>query len=322
MKAIVYKKYGKAEVLELKEIDKPSPKDNEVLVKVHAASINDWDWGLLTGKPFVTRIDNGLFKPKKFKILGSDIAGQVEATGKDVTKFNPGDQVFGDLSGRWGGFAEYVCAQENMLTIKPSSMSFEQAAAFPQAGVLAIQGLIDKGRIQSKQKLLINGAGGGVGTFGVQIAKPFDCQVTGVDNTGKLEMMQSLGFDYVIDYTNEDFIKRKETYDLILDNKTYRSIFTFLSLLNPGGKYVTTGGSMIRLLQAAIMGPLISRFSKKKIHIVILKPNKDLVYLSEQFKAGKIKPVLDGPYKLDELPAAMGYYGEGKHKGKVIIKII
>jgi len=319
MKAIVYQKYGSADTLELKEVDKPTPKDGEILVKIHAASINDWDWGLLTGKPFVTRIDNGLFKPKKFKILGCDIAGTVEAVGKNVTRFKIGDEVYGDLSAKWGGFAEYACADENMLAIKPSSMTFEQASAIPQAGMLAVQGLIDKGQIKSGQKILINGAGGGVGTFGVQIAKLHNIEVTGVDSTGKLEMMRSVGFDHFIDYTREDFTKNKETYDIILDNKTNRSIFAYLPSLTPKGKYVTTGGSMVRLLQIAIIGPLISKFSKKKIHIVLLKPNKDLAYLSDQFEAGKMKPVIDGPYKLAELPDVMRYYGEAKHKGKIVI---
>ena len=320
MKAIVYTKYGSPDVLELEEVDKPIPTDNEVLVKVHAVSINDWDWGLLQGIPFVNRLENGLLKPKK-KILGSDIAGRIEAVGKNVEQFQPGDEVFGDLTGNWGGFAEYVCARENALALKPASMTFEEAAAIPQAGMLAVQGLRDKGQIQSEQKLLINGAGGGVGTFGVQIAKLYGVEVTGVDSSGKLDMMRSMGFDHVIDYTKEDFTKSGQCYDLILDNKMNRSIFDYMRALSPNGIYVTAGGSVARLLQAFLLGPLISMFSKKSIRIVALKPNKDLAYMNELFEAGKITSVIDGPYKLSEVPEALRYFGEGNHKGKVVITV-
>ncbi|MEE9402682.1 MAG: NAD(P)-dependent alcohol dehydrogenase [Desulfobacteria bacterium] len=320
MKAIVYTKYGSPDVLELAEVDKPIPKGNEVLVKVHAVSINDWDWGLLQGIPFLNRLENGLLKPKK-KILGSDIAGRIEAVGKNVEQFQPGDEVFGDLTGNWGGFAEYVCARENALALKPASMTFEEAAAIPQAGMLAVQGLRDKGQIQSEQKLLINGAGGGVGTFGVQIAKLYGVEVTGVDSSGKLDMMRSMGFDHVIDYTKEDFTKSGQCYDLILDNKMNRSIFDYMRALSPNGIYVTAGGSMARLFQAFLLGPLISMFSKKSIRIVALKPNKDLAYMNELFEAGKVKPVIDGPFKLSEVPEAIRYFGEGKHKGKVVITV-
>ena len=320
MKAIVYTKYGSPDVLELEEVDKPIPKDNEVLVKVHAVSINDWDWGLLQGIPFLNRLENGLLKPKK-KILGSDIAGRIEAVGKNVEQFQPGDEVFGDLTGNWGGFAEYVCACENALALKPASMTFEEAAAIPQAGMLAVQGLRDKGQIQSEQKLLINGAGGGVGTFGVQIAKLYGVEVTGVDSSGKLDMMRSMGFDHVIDYTKEDFTKNGQAYDLILDNKMSRSIFDYMRALSPNGIYVIIGGSMARFFQAFLLGPFISMFSKKSIRIVVLKPNKDLAYMNELFEAGKVKPVIDGPYKLSEVPEAIRYFGEGNHKGKVVITL-
>jgi len=205
MKAIVYTKYGSPEVLQLKEVNKPTPKDDEVLIKVYAVSINDWDFGLLQGD-FINRLLNGLRKPKR-QILGSDIAGRIEAVGKNVSKFKTGDEVYGDLSGRWGGFAEYVCASEKMLALKPGSMSFEEASAIPQAALLAVQGLIDKGKIHAGQKVLINGAGGGVGTFGIQIAKLYGVEVTGVDSTNKLQMLRSIGFDHVIDYTKEDFTK-------------------------------------------------------------------------------------------------------------------
>ncbi|MCH7515051.1 MAG: NAD(P)-dependent alcohol dehydrogenase [Bacteroidetes bacterium] len=321
MKAIVYTKYGPPEVLQLKEVEKPTPRDNEALVKVHAASVNDWDWMALNGESFVTRLIHGLLKPK-IKILGCDIAGQVEAVGKNVKQFQQGDEVFGDLCEcGFGGFAEYVCAPENALALKPASMTFEEAAAIPQAGMLAVQGLRDKGQIQSGQKLLINGAGGGVGTFGVQIAKLYGVEVTGVDSSGKLDMMRSIGFDHVIDYTKEDFTKNGQCYDLILDNKMNRSIFDYMRALSPNGIYVTTGGSIARFFQAFLLGPLISLFSKKSIRIVALKPNKDLAYMNELFEAGKITSVIDGPYKLSEVPEALRYFGEGNHKGKVVITV-
>jgi NADPH:quinone reductase-like Zn-dependent oxidoreductase len=320
MKAIVYQRYGSPDVLEFKEVDKPIPKKDEVLVKVYAVSINDWDWQLLQGIPFVNRMINGLLKPKK-KILGSDIAGRIEAVGKNVKQFQPGDDVYGDINGDWGGFAEYACARENALALKPASMTFDEAAAIPQAAMLAIQGLRDKGRIQPGQKLLINGAGGGVGTFAVQIAKLYGLEVTGVDSSGKLDMLRSMGFDHVIDYTQEDFTRNGQYYDLILDVKTNRSIFDYTHSLYPNGIYVTVGGSSVRLFQALILGPWISMISKKNIRIVFLKPNKDLAYMNELFEAGKIKPVIDGPYTLDEVPKAFRLFGEGDHKGKVVITI-
>lgn len=317
MKAIVYTKYGGPEVLQIKEIEKPFPKNDEVLIKVYAASINDWDDGLLHGD-FINRLINGVLKPKK-KILGSDIAGRIETVGKNVTRFKPGDEVYGDLSGRWGGFAEYVCAREKALALKPAGMSFEQAAAIPQAAMLAVQGLIDKGKIHPGQKLLINGAGGGVGTFGIQIAKLYGVEVTGVDSTGKLDMLRSMGFDHVIDYTKEDFTKNGQCYDLILDVKTNRSMFAYARALCRKGVYVTVGGSMLRLLQSLLLGPWISMISKKHIRLVALRKNKDLLYMNELFKAGKIKPVIDGPYKLDEVPEAFRIFGKGDHKGKIVI---
>jgi len=319
MKTIVFTKYGTPDVLELKEINKPFPKEDEVLIKIYAVSINDWDLGLLQGD-LINRLISGLFKPK-IKILGSDIAGQIEAVGKNVKKFRPGDEVYGDLSGRWGGFAEYVCARENALTIKPTSMTFEEAAAIPQAAMLAIQGLCDEGQIHSQQKLLINGAGGGVGTFAVQIAKLKGLEVTGVDNLGKLDMMLSMGFDHVIDYKHEDFTKNGKTYDLILDVKTNRSIFDYTRSLNRNGVYVTVGGSMFRLLQALFLRPWISMISKKKICIVALKSNKDLEYINELFETGKIKPVIHETYRLDEIPKALRLFGEGTHKGKIVITV-
>lgn len=319
MKAIVYKKYGGPGVLQIEEIEKPFPEDDEVLVKVFAVSINDWDAGLLAGD-FVNRLLNGLLKPKR-KVLGSDIAGRVESVGKNIKQFKPGDEVYGDLSGRWGGFAEYVCAPENALALKPAAMSFEQAAAIPQAGMLAVQGLLDKGQIQAGQKILINGAGGGVGTFAIQIAKLYNAEVTGVDSQPKLDMLRSMGFDHVIDYTREDFTKNGQRYDLVLDVKTNRSVFDYTRALSPNGVYVTVGGSMARLLQALVFGWWISMIHKKHIRIVALKLNKDLGYMNELFEAGKIKPVIDGPYRLGEVAEAFRIFSKGEHKGKIVITI-
>jgi NADPH:quinone reductase-like Zn-dependent oxidoreductase len=320
MKAIVFTKYGSPDVFRLEETEKPVPADDEVLIKIYAVSINDWDWGLLQGTPFVNRLMAGLFKPKK-KILGSDVAGRIEAVGKGAQKFKVGDDVLGDLSGKWGGFAEYVCAREDALALKPAAMTFEEAAAIPQAGMLAVQGLMDRGNIQPGQKLLINGAGGGVGTFGIQIAKLYGAEVTGVDSVEKMDMLREMGFDHTIDYASEDFTRSGVRYDLILDVKTNRSIFNYLRVLRPGGTYVTVGGSMVRLVQALLLGPLISMLFRKNVRIVALKPNKDLTYMNELFEAGKLKPVIDGPYPLNEIPRAMRHFGEGRHKGKVVITL-
>jgi NADPH:quinone reductase-like Zn-dependent oxidoreductase len=320
LQAIVCTKYGGTEVLELRDVNKPSPKDDEVLVKVHAVSLNDWDWGLLHGTPYFTRLFGGLLKPKT-KILGSDIAGRIEAVGKNVKQFQIGDEVFGDLSGRWGGLAEFVCAPEKMLAIKPPGMTFEEAAAIPQAAMLAVQSLIDRGEIKKGQTILINGAGGGVGTFGVQIAKLYGAEVTGVDSSGKLDMLRSVGFDHVIDYTREDFTGSGKLYDLIVDVKTNRSVFDYCRVLSPNGIYVTAGGNMDRLLQALLLAPYIFRTTKKRIRIVMLKTNKDLAYMAGLFEAGKVKPVIDGPYQLKDVPEAFRMFGKGDHKGKVVITI-
>jgi len=323
MKAVVYTKYGPPDVLQLKEVAKPIPKDNEVLVKVHAASVNSWDWDLLRGTPFVNRLMFGILKPRT-GILGCDIAGQVEAVGRNVKQFQPGDEVFGDISGcGWGGFAEYVCARENVLALKPASMTFEEAAAVPQAAVLALQGLRDKGQIQPGQKVLINGAGGGAGTFGVQITKSFGAEVTGVDSTSKLDMLRSIGADQVIDYTQEDFTKNGQVYDLILDVVTYRSIFDYKRALSPKGIYVMLGGgSWARVFQTMFLGPLISMTGSKKMGLLMHKPNtNDLVFMKELFEAGKVVPVIDRRYPLSEVAEALRYFGEGHVKGKVVITV-
>ncbi len=321
MKAIVYTKYGPPDVLQLKEVEKPTPKDNEVLVKVHAASVNDWDWGLLRGKPFMNRMFFGLFKPRT-KILGGDISGWVEEVGRNVKKVQPGDEVFGDLSGcGFGAFAEYVCVRENALVLKPASMTYEEVAAVPQAAVLALQSLRDKRQIQKGQKVLINGAGGGAGTFAVQIAKSFGAEVTGVDSTSKLDMMRSIGADQVIDYTKEDFTKNGQCYDLILDFAAHHSIFDYNRALSPKGIYVMVGGSTARMFQIMFLGPLISMTGSKKMRVLMHKSNKDLAFLKELFEAGKVKPIIDRRYTLSEVPEALRYFGEGSAKGKVVITV-
>jgi NADPH:quinone reductase-like Zn-dependent oxidoreductase len=319
MQAVVMERYGGPEVLQLREVAKPAPKAGECLVRMHAASINDWDYGLMRGKPFVNRMMNGYFRPK-VRIIGGDIAGRVEAVGADVRAFKAGDEVFGDLcmSG-FGAFAEYVCAPEACLARKPAGMSFVEAASFPQAGELAVQGLIDVGQVKRGQKVLLNGAGGGVGTFALQMAKLHGAEVTAVDSAGKLDMLRALGADHVIDYRREDFTKASARYDLILDAKTSRGPFALVRALKPGGVYATVGGSMPRLLQALPLAPLISRAMGKHIRIVVLKPNKDLGYMSELFEAGKLKPVIEGPYRLADIADAFRLFGAGDHKGKIVV---
>ncbi|MGB5933982.1 MAG: NAD(P)-dependent alcohol dehydrogenase [Anaerolineae bacterium] len=324
MKAIVYTEYGSPDVLEPKEVEKPTPKDDEVLVKVHAASINSWDWDLLRGTPFMARLTGGgLLKPKN-PVLGTDIAGRVEAVGKDVMKLQPGDEVFGELSKRflslgWGGFAEYACAHEDSMMLKPASMAFEQAAAIPQVGTLALGGLRYKGKIEPGEKVLMNGGGGGVGTFVIQIAKHFGAEVTGVDSTSKLDMMRSIGADHVIDYTKEDFTKNGQHYDLIIDVAAYRSIFDYNCALSPNGVCGVIGGSVARFFQTAFLGPLITIGGSKKMGTVGANPNEGLAFILELFEAGKVVPVIDRCYSLSEVPEAFRYFGKGLAKGKVVI---
>jgi NADPH:quinone reductase-like Zn-dependent oxidoreductase len=321
MKAMVYTEYGPPDVLQLEEVDKPTPKDDEVLVKVLATSINYPDWSLLRGDPFLIRLmAGGLLKPKN-TILGADIAGRVEAVGRNVKQFQPGDEVFGDISAcGFGGFAEYAAVLEDALALKPTNVTFEQAAAAPMAAVVALQGLRDKGQIQSGQKVLINGASGGIGTFAVQIAKACGAEVTGVCSTRNLEMVRSIGADRVIDYTRIDFARDGLHYDLILATAGYRSIFDYRRALSPGGRYVVTGGSMAQIFQPMLFGPLISMTSNKKMGNLSAQPNQeDLVSVKELFEAGKVVPVIDRRYPLDAVAEALRYYGEGHARGKVII---
>lgn len=317
MKAIVRTTYGPPDILQLKEVEIPVPQDNEVLIKIYAVSLNASDWELLTGKPLYARL-LGLLKPK-YHILGSDIAGRVEAVGKNVNQFQPGDEVFGDIFECFGGFAEYVCVPESKLTPKPASLTFEQAAALPQAACLALQGIRDRGRIQQGHKVLINGAGGGSGTFAVQLAKLFGAEVTGVDNTEKLDTMLSIGADHVIDYTKEDFTKSGQRYDLILDLAAHHSIFAYKRALNPKGIYLLVGGSMSSVFQLLFMGPLISMFSRKKMGFLALKSNNDMDSIVTFVESGKVVPIIDRRFPLSEVPEALRYLGEGHAKGKVVI---
>jgi NADPH:quinone reductase-like Zn-dependent oxidoreductase len=321
MKAIVFTQYGPPDGIELKEVPKPAPKDDELLIRVQASSINSWDWEFLNGKPFVNRLMFGLLKPKPGKqILGADIAGTVEAIGRHVTRFRPGDEVFGDLWDNWGGFAEYACAHETALEAKPANSTFEETAAVPQAGVLALQGLRKTGQMQPGQKVLINGAGGGVGTFAVQIAKLSGTEVTGVDASHKLNAVRSVGADHVIDYTREDFTKTGERYDLILDCQGYRSMFDYKRALRPGGTYAMVGGPLPRILQLLFLnfcGSLTRQ--SRNLRLVAEGPNKGLATLRELIEAGNLVPIVDRTFGLSEVPEALRYFGEGLHKGKIVI---
>jgi len=322
MQAMVFSTYGASNVLELKEIDRPEPQDKEVLIKVCAVSINDWDWGLLQGKPFVNRMMNGLCKPKRTQVLGSDVAGRVISIGKGVTQFTLGDEVFGDLSGcGWGGFAEYVCAPAQALTLKPSTMTFEQAAAMPQAALLALQGLSDKNQVHAGQKVLINGAGGGAGSFAIQIAHNFGAEVTGVDCAAKFALMRALGAEHVIDYKKEDFSRNGQHYDLILDLMGYHSLTDYRRALTPTGRYVLVGGSSGLIFKVLIASSFFSLISAKKMRILALEANEGMQELIELFASGKVVPLIDKCYSLSELGVAMDYFAVRHCKGKVVITL-
>jgi NADPH:quinone reductase-like Zn-dependent oxidoreductase len=320
MKAIVFTEYGSPDLLQLKEIPKPTPKEDEVLIKVHASSINSWDWEFQSGTSFINRLMFGLLKPKPGKqILGADIAGTIETVGRNVTRFQIGDEVFGDLWDNWGGFAEYACAHETALESKPANSTFEEAAAVPQAGVLALQGLRKTGKMQPGQKVLINGAGGGVGTFAVQIAKSVGAEVTGVDASHKLNVVRLVGADHVIDYTKEDFTQKGQQYDLILDVHGFRSMLDYKRVLSSKGTYAMVGGAIPRMVQALLFGLWGSTTGGQNFRLVAEGPNKGLADLKELIEAGKLVPIVDRTYQLSEVPEALRYFGEGRHKGKIVI---
>ena len=319
MKAAVCHRYGPPEGVAFEEVQKPTARDDEVLIRIHAISLNLSDWEMLTGTPFYTRATWGLFK-SRFKILGSDVAGRVEAVGREITRFEPGDEVFGDIMGSFGGFAEYACARERALTLKPAGMTFEDAAALPQAGVIALRGIRDKGKLQAGQKVLINGAGGGSGTFAVQLAKSVGAEVTAVDNTEKQDFMRSNGADHVVDYTKEDFTRTGQRYDLILDLVAHRSLFALKRALAPGGIYLLVGGSAKRLFQSLLLGPVISVFGSKKMGLLIVNPKQsDQVRLLELVESGTIKPIIDRRFPLTGVPDALRHVGEGHALGKVVV---
>jgi NADPH:quinone reductase-like Zn-dependent oxidoreductase len=321
MKAIVYTRYGPPDVLELREIEKPTPKDDEVLVRVRAASVNPLDWHYMRGAPYIMRLGTGLRKPQNTR-LGVDLSGIVEAVGRNVTQFQPGDEVFG---GRTGAFAEYVCAREKTLAPKPTTLTFEQAAAVPIAGLTALQGLRDKGRIQSGQKVLINGAAGGVGTFAVQIAKAFSTHVTAVCSTRNVEIVRSLGADRVMDYTQENFTQSEQRYDLILDNVGNHSLSACRRVLSPKGTFVVVGGpkgNWVGPLGFFLKALLLSRFVSQTLVGFLASINKeDLMALKELIEAGKVTPVIDRCYTLSEVPEAIRYVEEGHARGKVVITL-
>ena len=321
MKAIVLPRYGAPDILELQDIAKPEPAEGEVLIKVRATAVNDWDWSFVRGKPYIYRLMFGLLKPN-VTVLGAEVAGTVEKVGAGVQRLRPGDDVYGDISmAGFGGFAEYVSVSQDAVAPKPPSMTFEQAASIPHAAMLALQALVDIGKIQTGERVLINGAGGGVGTLGVQIAKRYDAEVTGVDSGAKLDTLTRLGFDHVVDYQREDFTKSGERYDLIVDTKTNRSTLSYLRSLNPGGRYITVGGYVPPLLQMLCLSPLISLVSSKRTRIVGLKPNKDLDYINDMFETDGLECVIDGPYPLHEVPRALQRFGDAEHVGKVVISV-
>jgi NADPH:quinone reductase-like Zn-dependent oxidoreductase len=319
MKAIVHTKYGPPDVLKLEEVQKPDPSDDGVLVKVHAASVNPLDSYVMRGPLFFLPMIGGLLKPKH-KVLGCDIAGRVEAVGRHVKQFQPGDEVFGGKGS--GGFAEYVCAIEDKLALKPANVSFEDAAAVPIAAITALQGLRDKGRIQRGHKVLVDGASGGVGTFAVQIAKSFGAEVTAVCSTRNVDTARSIGADHVIDYTREDFTQSGQRYDLIMAANAHHSIFDYRRALSRDGIFVMVGGGWIQILQAMLLGPFLSRIGSKKMRFFIAKINtKDLVYLKDLLEAGKVVPVIDRRYPLSDVAEALRYREEGHAQGKVVITV-
>jgi NADPH:quinone reductase-like Zn-dependent oxidoreductase len=348
MKAAVRSEYGSPEVLNLEEVRRPTPAAGEVLIRVRAASVNLGDWELLTADPLYITVIATIFAPKprhdvvassdvgvserkggrlfkpQWKILGSDIAGRVEAVGRNVTQFQPGDEVFGDCSiAGFGAFAEYVCVPERAALVrKPASMSFEQAAAIPQAAFIAVQGLREQARVQPGQKVLINGAGGGAGTFSVQLAKVYGAEVTGVDGPGKLEMLRSIGADHVIDYTRENFTENGQRYDVILDMAAYRSVFESRRSLTPDGIYLLAGGSGTAMWQSAFLGPVISKVGNGKVKFLLVDWSRDdLNLIAELFQAGKVAPVIDHCYPLAETAEALRRVGEKRSLGKVVITL-
>jgi NADPH:quinone reductase-like Zn-dependent oxidoreductase len=320
MKAVVYTRYGPPEVLRMTDVQTPTPRVNEVLVRVRAVSLNLSDWEALRGRPMYSRF-GGVLRPRR-RILGTDVAGQVEAVGRGVSRFQPGDDVFADILGQVGAFAEYVCVPERVLARVPEGLTYEQAAALPQAGAIALQGIRVRGQVQPGQSVLINGAGGGSGMYAVQLAKLCGAEVTGVDNAGKLDFMRSVGADHVIDYRQEDFTRNGRTYDLVLDLAAYRSAFDYARSLSPGGRYFCVGGSVAAVLQVLLIGSVLGRSAGKRIRVLAVRLGVEhLAPMVELCQTGKITTVIDRRYPLSEVPAALAYLGAGHAKGKVVITL-
>ena len=317
MKAAVRRGYGRAEVIHLQDIDPPVPGDNDVLMKVCAVSLNASDWEFLTGSPGYVR----MWGINRSRVLGSDVAGTVEAVGKNVTTFRPGDEVYGDVLGTWGGLAERAAVPAKLLSAKPASLTFEQAATMPQAGLVALQGIRDAGHVRTGQKVLVNGAGGGSGTFALQLARLNGAEVTGVDSAHKLELMRSLGADHVLDYAAQDFTRTGERYDLVLDLVNRRPLRDNRRAIAPGGLYLMVGGSVPRILEVALLGPLVSLFSRKKSRMLMVQANRGLDALAELCETGKVTPVIDKNIPHDEAAAALQYLGLGQALGNVVVKI-
>ena len=322
MKAAIYTRYGSPDVVHIADVKTPVPSDDELLIRVRAASVNPYDWHFMRGEPYFFRLRLGLRKPK-IQLFGVDVAGRVEAVGKNVTQFKPGDAVFGMAT---GAFAEFVCTAPSKLALKPDSMTFEQAASVPIAGLTALQGLRDKGHIQPGQKVLINGASGGVGTFAAQIAKSFGAEVTGVCSTRNVELLRSVGADHVVDYTRENFTNGAPRYDLILDCIGNHSLSACRRALTPAGTYLIVGGRAGRWMTVfaarLIRAQILSRFASQRLLFVSAKPiQQDLAVLGQLITSEKIKPVLDRRYPLRELPEAIRYLEQGHARGKVVITI-
>lgn len=321
MKAIVNTQYGSPDVLRMLEVAKPTPKENEVLIRIHAAAVNAADWHLLKADPFLVRLQFGLFKPK-LTILGADIAGRVEAVGQNVTKFKVGDEVFGDISSSgWGGYAEYAAVREDVLVLKPANITFEEAAAVPMAAVTALLGL-KAGNIQPGKTVLINGASGGVGTFAVQIAKAFGAEVTAVCSTRNVELARSLGADHVIDYTKEDFTKSGKQYDLILAANGYHSLADYQRALGPNGKYIMTGGTTAQMFEVLLFGRTKSKGDQKMGNILAKPSQKDLEFIAGLLADGTVKPVIARRYTLAQTADAIRCVEEGHAQGKVVITVV
>jgi NADPH:quinone reductase-like Zn-dependent oxidoreductase len=320
VRAIVFERYGSPDELVLRELPVPEPKADEVLVRVHAASLNEWDWSALHGRPWINRLIFGLTSPSR-QILGTDIAGVVERVGASVTRFKAGDAVMGDLSGRWGAFADYACAGEQQLGVMPDGMSFEQAAALPQAGLLAWQSLRDFKLLQPGKSLLINGAGGGVGTLAIQIAKAHGMRVIAVDAREKLAALRALGADDGIDYAQQDFTMQAARYDAILDVRTTRPLRAYARALVPNGMYVTVGGDLDRLLQIHLAGRLLSRMSRKHLRLLALRANDGLDQLNSMFGSGVFEPVIDSTFPLAKTAGAFRHYGGTPFVGKIVIRM-